>query len=392
MGKGIEKTVSNRRLATTACCIAVLFGFFFGCGERTGEKEYQKALKSWKKGELSRAQGQMEKALRKLTDPSEKSVANNQLGLILWKLDKKEQAAERFAESCKLSGELTDANLNLSAAYYRLGKLEDASFCLTTLRGEKPQNALVHSLSGLVSMERRDWAKATEQLAEGIRINPSDPAAHNALALAQLHADNNSEKAIERLKQVTRTYPDYAPAFYNLATINDQWLRNRSEAVIWYRQYMQHEKADKARIATAQQALNRLQGNENTTVGSGNSDPRAASASEYIDEGSRLHKSKKYNEAIAQYQLAMRINPNDKIIHYNMGLSLYALKRYDDAAQAYVSALKIDSFDANARYMLSLTYCQLGKWDIAEREARELKKLDNQRGTQLLDYIATERR
>ena len=46
----------------------LLLTLFFGCGEHAGENEYNKALASWKSGDYSRAQGQMEKAIRKLSD------------------------------------------------------------------------------------------------------------------------------------------------------------------------------------------------------------------------------------------------------------------------------------------------------------------------------------
>ena len=55
--------MKNKNLLLMGSGTCLLFMLFFGCGERTGQKEYNKALASRKAGELSRAQGQMEKAI-----------------------------------------------------------------------------------------------------------------------------------------------------------------------------------------------------------------------------------------------------------------------------------------------------------------------------------------
>ena len=106
--------------------VSLLLAMFSGCGDRSGEKEYNKAMASWENGDLVRAQGQLEKALRKLSGNEKKSVANNQLGLILWALDKPEQAIEKFGESCRLAEHLTGANENLGVALYHADELEQA--------------------------------------------------------------------------------------------------------------------------------------------------------------------------------------------------------------------------------------------------------------------------
>lgn len=392
--------MKNKNLLMTGSGVCLLFTLFFGCGERTGEKEYGKALASWKSGELSRAQGQMEKAIRKLSDKEKKAVANNQLGIILWNLGKQDQAVEKFSESCSLTEELTGANLNLGLALYHTGDLDQAELQLTNILGEQPRNATANTLNGLVSMKRRNWKQATTQISAGLKTNPSDPAAHNALALAQLHADAGSDKAIERLKQVVAAYPDYAPAAYNLAVIYDQWLHESKRARGWYMKYLELAGKEAPKADAARQAIARLEiqaaGNRDATTSAGNSGSAGmtgpAEAERLIAEGSNLHSAEKYTEAVARYKQAIKLDPSSKTAYYYMGLSQYKLKNYPEAIKAYTEALEIDPRDSNARYMLVLAYCQQKKWSDAEREAKTLKTFDAEKGESMLKYISEARR
>jgi len=228
--------MKNKKLLMFSSGICLLFTLFFGCGERSGEKEYNKAMASLKDGDLSRAQGQMEKAIRKLSEKEKKAAANNELGIILWKLDKKDQAVEKFSESCRLTEELTGANLNLGIALFTAGQLEQAEFEFTKILSEQPNNSTARTFAGLVQMQQKNWKGASKEIATGLQAKPNDPAGQNALALSELHMNSSSDNAVVRLKQIVAAYPDYAPAAYNLAVIYDQWLHNTSAALGWYKQ------------------------------------------------------------------------------------------------------------------------------------------------------------
>ncbi len=384
--------MKNKNLWIVGSGICLIFTLFFGCGERAGEKEYNKAVASWKNGDLPRAQGQMEKAIRKLSDKEKKAMANNQLGIILWSLAKNEQAIEQFSESCRLTEELTGANMNLGIALYHAGQLDTAKFEFTKILSEQPRNAMARTFIGLIHMKEKDWKTASEELATGLKANPGDPAGQNALALSQLHMNNGSDNAIARLKQIVVAYPDYAPATYNLAVIHDQWLHNKSAALGWYRQYLQKAGPEATHADTANRAIARLAG---TTAGNAARTPKQTqleAAAQYIAAGSKLHTAKKYNQAIDQYEKAIQADPTQKEAYYNMGLSYYSLKKYPEAIRAYVDALTLEPRDANARYMLVLAYSQQGKWSDAEREAKALKQVDATRGESMLKYISDTRK
>jgi tetratricopeptide (TPR) repeat protein len=391
--KGIFKMMKRKSLLILSSGVCLLFALFSGCGGNPGEKEYNKARSSWKKNNLARAQSQMEKAIRKMSDNEKKSVANNQLGIIRWRLGKQDQAIESFAESCRLAEDLSGANLNLGVALYHVGQWDQAKFQLTNVLIEEPENAVARIYLGLVNMEEQDWQGASKELAEGLRSRPNDAAGQNALALAELHLNRGSDAAIKRLKQLLVAYPDYAPAAYNLAMIYEQWLKEPRTALGWFRQYLQKAGDDGEQAETARQAverLNRMGPDAPKTTTTKTSDPTAAT--QYIAEGTKLHGRKKYSEAVKVYEKAIEADPSLADAHYNLGLTYYELKEYRQGMEAFSDALELNANYANARYMIALAYGRLDEWNNAEREAKALKKVDEERGDALLKYISDARK
>ena len=376
--------MKKKNLLIVGSSLFLLFALLFGCGERSGEKEYNKAMTSWKNGDFSRAQGQMEKAIRKLSDKENKSMANNQLGIILWTLGKNEQATEKFGESCRLAEELTGANLNRGIALYHTGEMESAEIEFTKILLKQPDHTTARSFMGLIHLQKKDWKLAATEFSKGLK---TDPAGQNAYALAQLHTGNGSNAAIALLKKLLATHPNYAPAAYNLAVIHDQWLHNNSDALGWYKTYLQKAGTNGTQVNAAKKAIARLDGTEMRQPVQ--THPEAAA--QYIAAGSKLHAEEKYHEAITQYKKAIQADPSQATAHYYMGLSLYKLEQYAQTATACVNALKLDPNDSNARYMLALSYAKEGQWSEAEREAKILKATDAAQGESMLKYISDAR-
>ncbi|VGO15208.1 hypothetical protein PDESU_03790 [Pontiella desulfatans] len=378
--------MKNKKSVLVAGCLTVALLMFIGCGERAGEKEYNKALAAWESGELVKAQGLLEKAIRKTTGNEKKSIAWNQLGLILWELGKTEEAAHAFNESCILAESLTGANLNLGVALFHAGRFDEAEVALNNVLGGDSKNQVALAMLGLVSAQKQDWAGASRAITAAVKANPQSPAGQNALALAELQ--HHSDTAVQRLKQVVSAYPDYAPAAYNLGVIHEQKLNNHSEALNWYRQYIRKAGSMGTHADAANQAIARLSGQSTPTA------PKtdAAAAKRHMDAGSKLLTAQKFNSAIGEFELAIKADPNQKFAHYNLGYALFSLKKYSEASVAYINALKVDPKYADARYMLSYSYFQQRQWNDAEREAKELAKVDPARGEQMLNYIADNRK
>ena len=378
--------MKNKKMIGLTAGIVLTLVLFVGCGERSGEKEYNKAVAAWKAGDLVRARTLFEKSIRKTSENEKKSVALNQLGLILWELGETEAAADTFSKSCNLTESLTGANLNMGIALFHAGRIDEAEVALNNVLGKEPKNQTARAMLGMIEMQKRNWAGASAELSKTVKLNPNSPAGQNALALAELHSGQSSSTAVKRLQQIISAYPDYAPAIYNLAVINDQWLGDSSEALNGYQRYLTKAGSDGSHADAATQAIARL------------SKPKRApqknpdAAVRFMAEGSRLHSAKKYADAVEQYQKAIQADPSQKNAFYNMGLSYYAEGRYSDAAKACNGALNLDSRFSDARYMLSLSYFQLKDWNAAQREAKALELVDAKRGGEMLKHISSARK
>lgn len=383
--------MNNKNLMILSGGLFVMFAMFSGCGERSGEKEYGKAMESWRGGDLVRARTLLEKSIRKSSGNEKKSVAYNQLGVILWQLKETDAAIEAFGKSCNLTEEQTGANVNMGVALLQAGRLDEAEVVLNNVLGDNPKNATALATMGLLEMRRKNWNKASQNVAGALRTQPRDPASQNAQALIELHATGNSDAAISRLKQLLAAYPEYAPPAYNLATIYDQWQNNAVVAQLWYNQYLQKAGENGSHADGAKKAMARLaaSGSQNSATTPNKPDPQTAAR--FIAEGSKLHGAGKFSEAVRQYGLALQADPSQKTAYYNMGLSHYELKQYAEAAQACRNAIKLDSSFADARYMLALSCVQQQNWPEAEREIEALKRVDPTKAAIVQKYLSSVR-
>ncbi len=85
----------------------------------------------------------------------------------------------------------------------------------------------------------------------------------------------------------------------------------------------------------------------------------------YNNLGSVLLQKGKGNEAIAQYQKALEINPDYADAHYNLGNILCQKGRVDEAIAHYQKALQINPDDAEVHNNLGLALLQKGNVDEA---------------------------
>ena len=76
-----------------------------------------------------------------------------------------------------------------------------------------------------------------------------------------------------------------------------------------------------------------------------------------MNEGNDHYKAKRYEQAAECYRRAIKINPNNAITHYNLGLALDNLGRYGEAIDSYNTALKLNPNKANT--VTATSQCRL---------------------------------
>ncbi|MBI3609568.1 MAG: tetratricopeptide repeat protein [Nitrospirae bacterium] len=84
---------------------------------------------------------------------------------------------------------------------------------------------------------------------------------------------------------------------------------------------------------------------------------------------------RRLEDAAQEYQIALKLQPNYADAHNNLGI-IYAMQgRLEEAAQEYQTALKVEHNHAVAHYNLGITYKDLGRWEDAVREYQAALKL-----------------
>jgi DNA-binding helix-hairpin-helix protein with protein kinase domain/Flp pilus assembly protein TadD len=94
------------------------------------------------------------------------------------------------------------------------------------------------------------------------------------------------------------------------------------------------------------------------------------------DEGIKLTKAGKYEDAVKAYQQAITLKPDLAEAHHELGYALFKLGKYEDAIAAFKQASTLKPKNAETYRNLGLSYKALGRWDesiLAFQKAIELK-------------------
>jgi len=111
------------------------------------------------------------------------------------------------------------------------------------------------------------------------------------------------------------------------------------------------------------------------------------SARAYFAQGEDYSKKKDWDQAIAAYQQAVRIDPKFAEAWNNLGYCYRKAKQYDKALDAYKQAISLKPDFSYPHEYMARTYLAMGDKDAAMREYEILKRLDPKMADQLLKAI-----
>jgi len=97
---------------------------------------------------------------------------------------------------------------------------------------------------------------------------------------------------------------------------------------------------------------------------------RVTPAEEHFNRGVTYHNEGRLDEAIREYQAALRVNPNYAETHYNLGLAYRQQGRLDEAIHEYEAALRINPDDVESHLNLGMAYGEQGRLNDAIRECQ----------------------
>ncbi len=115
--------------------------------------------------------------------------------------------------------------------------------------------------------------------------------------------------------------------------------------------------------------------------------PAARTAQQAFEEGTRLMKAKRYPEAVAAFQQAVKARPDFAEAHSNLGYSLRNAGQLDQAIVSYQEAIRLKPTLAEAREYLGVAYVLKGDKQAALEQYQVLQRLNPQMAAELLEEI-----
>lgn len=238
-----------------------------------------------------------------------------------------------------------------------------------------PYDARAHNNLGSYFYGKRRWDDAIAQFKTTVTLNPKFTTAYNYLGQAYTE-EGKDDDAIPQFQHAIKLDPDYAVAHYNLGAALAK-KGTMDQAIAEYRQALA--------INPALHAVS----------------PDAAAMTMKMDYslfhdalGIALAWEGRTDEAIVQYQEALKLNPNlqdasnnlantlpkkgqpmDAKTHNNLGTTLRRQGRVDEAIIQYQEALKIDPRYAPAHYNLGNALLEKGDANEAILEYQTALKL-----------------
>lgn len=91
-----------------------------------------------------------------------------------------------------------------------------------------------------------------------------------------------------------------------------------------------------------------------------------------FEKGNDLMEERKFSEALEQYEIALKIVPEEAAILFNAGMAAFASKKYEAAETHWSGLKKIDPSDWHVRAKLIQTYQALGKLEARDKERADL--------------------
>jgi Flp pilus assembly protein TadD len=182
------------------------------------ETSIQQAITAHEKGELQEAERLYQVVLK--TQPTNLDV-NNNLGLLLYSLDRFDEAAQSYKKVIELKPDYVEAHNNLGNILLKLKKLDEAEASFKKAIELKPDYVEAHSNLGILLNTLARPKEAEKSFKKVIELKPDYADAYGNLGIT-LNLLSRSNEAEKSFKKVIELRPDYAEAYYNLGNTLNQ--------------------------------------------------------------------------------------------------------------------------------------------------------------------------
>lgn len=162
----------------------------------------------YKQGKLEEAVKQYQIAIKLRPDFIE---AYNNLGNVLLEMGRVEESATQYRTALKLRPDITDIRINLANLYLSMGQLDEATIELKTASELRPEDPAIHNDLAAVYARRNKHKEAVREYQEVLRLNPESIKTHYDLGMLYVKMGSKDEAGKE-FETILQRRPDFLPA------------------------------------------------------------------------------------------------------------------------------------------------------------------------------------
>jgi tetratricopeptide (TPR) repeat protein len=267
-------------------------------------------------------------------------VAHLNLGNVLTKQKKADEAIPHYQEALRIKPNYGDAHFNLGFTYFLQDMPDKAIEHYNSVLRITPNSAKIHYHLANALAKKEHLDKAIEHYNKALQLKPNYAEVYNNLALT-LVKKGRIDEAVEYYDKSLELNPDSPEVLSNLANA-----------------LVKQKKFDQA-VTHLKKAL----------------DLKPDFTPARYNLAGALKMQGRFQEAVKHYNDALKFNPNDADARYNLGLTLAELKMYDKAVDCYKTVIQSYPDFAKAYYSLGIALFNQGEIDQAIEQFRHVLRL-----------------
>jgi tetratricopeptide (TPR) repeat protein len=268
------------------------------------------------------------------------------LGLLYYMTKRQDEALASFRKALEINPRQTEALSLMVGIYVRDKKYNEALQVCEKLKektGEDTSNvAVIEHLEGNIFLAKKDQEKARSHFEKAIKTDPNMLAPY--VSLAKIYVEGKKlDQAISQYESVLNKQPKYLAGYMALGTIYDL-KGDGNKAEDYYRRALEIRRDFGPAANNLAWNLLERGGNIDEALGfaqiAKEQMPKSAAVMDTL--GWVYYLKGSYLNAIAELEDALKLDPDNPVINYHLGLAHFKNKQADAAKEFMEKALKID--------------------------------------------------
>jgi tetratricopeptide (TPR) repeat protein len=314
--------------------ISIFFGIvLFSCGGNKKKEEAKTTIADSLSPEIAAINAKIK------ADPKNPDLFNERAKLLTAKL-KLDEALADMRTAMDIDSSKAAYFLTLSNIYFAMGKLSNCKNSIEKAMKLDPKNTDAYLQYAQVNLFFKDYKTAMENINKALEIDKINAKAYFMKGLTYEGA-GDTVKAVSCFKTTVDQDPQYYYAYIQLGILYS--MRKDPIAIDYFNDAIKQN-------------------------------PKSIDA--IYGLGMYYQENEKYNEAIAEYDSIIHIDPKYKFAHYNLGyIHLVYLKVYSQAVKHFTNAIACDPNYAEAYYNRGYSYELMGDVQNAKTDYNKALEL-----------------